>query len=59
MHSGASGVTCLERVCGRAAPKRSLYDRAAAPIQDYPVPLTIILDSNGGTETRVSRLVMT
>ena len=26
--------------------KRGLYDRATAPIQDYPVQLTIILDSS-------------
>ena len=33
MHSGASGVTCLERVYGRAAPDapERLYDQGATP----------------------------
>src|SRR6266478_4092231 len=40
---------------GASSPKRCQYDRAAAPSQDYPFQLTIILDGSVFPRLRVAR----
>ncbi len=40
------GIASSDRQTQASSLKRGLYDQATAPIQDYPVQLTIILDSS-------------
>ena len=50
MHSGASGVACLERVCGRAVPEERAERSQPGVLEGSGEGGTGVSPVNGGTE---------